>query len=47
MPVDPWSHPYVYKSPGATGNGFDLMSYGKDGKPGGEGLDADLAEPGR
>ena len=47
VPVDPWSHPYAYRSPGATGNGFDLLSYGKDGKPGGEGLDADLAESGR
>ncbi|ATE63534.1 type II secretion system major pseudopilin GspG [Rhizorhabdus dicambivorans] len=40
-PVDPWQRPYVYRYPGA-GGGFDLMSLGKDGKPGGEGLDADL-----
>ena len=44
VPADPWGRPYVYQSPGAAGGGFDLMSYGKDGKPGGEGLDADLAE---
>ena len=44
VPVDPWGHPYLYKSPGASGAGFDLMSTGKDGKPGGEGLDADIAE---
>jgi general secretion pathway protein G len=43
VPVDPWGRPYVYKNPGSAG-GFDLMSYGKDGKPGGEGLDADLSD---
>ncbi len=42
VPVDPWGNPYVYKSPGDTG-AFDLMTLGKDGEPGGEGLDADLA----
>jgi general secretion pathway protein G len=41
VPRDPWDRPYVYKSPGANG-GFDLMSLGKDGKPGGEGIDADI-----
>lgn len=40
VPVDPWGHPYVYTAP-APG-GFALKSLGKDGKPGGEGLDADL-----
>ena len=40
LPVDPWGHPYAYQSP--TPGGFDLKSLGKDGKPGGEGLDADL-----
>ena len=47
VPVDPWGHPYLYRSPGADGSGFDLASTGKDGKPGGEGLDADLAVNGR
>ena len=40
VPSDPWGNPYVYTAP-APG-GFALMSLGKDGKPGGEGLDADL-----
>ena len=40
VPQDPWGRPYVYASP-APG-GFSLMSLGKDGKPGGTGLDADL-----
>lgn len=43
VPLDPWGTPYVYQSPGtANPNGFDLMSYGADGRPGGEGDDADL-----
>ena len=42
LPVDPWGHPYGYRSPGESGAGFDLVSTGKDGKPGGEGIDADL-----
>ena len=41
VPRDPWDRPYVYRSPGANG-GFDLLSLGKDGKPGGEGIDADI-----
>jgi general secretion pathway protein G len=41
LPRDPWDRPYVYKSPGANG-GFDLLSLGRDGKPGGEGVDADI-----
>jgi general secretion pathway protein G len=41
VPRDPWDRPYVYRSPGTNG-GFDLLSLGKDGKPGGEGIDADI-----
>ncbi len=41
VPVDPWGNAYVYRMPGTAG-AFDLISNGKDGKPGGEGLDADL-----
>lgn len=45
-PQDPWGRDYVYRSPGRNG-GFDLMSYGKDGEVGGEGLDADLSDRSR
>lgn len=47
VPIDPWGHPYIYRSPGEGGTGFDLVSTGKDGKPGGEGLDADVKVSGR
>ena len=41
VPPDPWGRKYVYLQPGAHGD-FDLVSYGKDGRPGGNGEDADL-----
>ena len=41
-PLDPWGHPYVYASPGTHNNDVDLFSYGRDGRPGGTGEDADL-----
>jgi general secretion pathway protein G len=41
VPLDPWGHPYIYKSPGDHGE-FDLLSYGKDGQPGGTGEAEDI-----
>ena len=41
-PLDPWKHPYVYKYPGEHGDEPDVMSYGADGQPGGEGVNADI-----
>jgi general secretion pathway protein G len=41
VPSDPWGKPYIYKIPGEKGD-YDLLSYGKDGQPGGTGEDADL-----
>lgn len=43
VPVDPWGAPYLYVAPGQINpNGYDLLSYGADGKPGGTGEDADI-----
>ena len=42
VPNDPWGKPYVYKSPGEHGP-YDILSYGADGVPGGEGTDRDVA----
>lgn len=42
VPADPWGRPYVYRSPG-QGEDFDLMSYAKDGQPGGDGDAADVS----
>src|SRR5689334_5778452 len=41
VPNDPWSHPYVYRSPGARAP-YDIVSYGADGQEGGTGLAADI-----
>lgn len=38
---DPFNHPLQYSVPGENGP-FDLISYGKDGKPGGTSVDADI-----
>ena len=43
VPADPWGAPYVYGAPGTQSlTGYDLMSYGADGKPGGSGEAADI-----
>ena len=42
VPKDPWGHDYVYKFPGDHGDEPDIMSYGADGQPGGDGINADL-----
>ncbi|MBS3759509.1 MAG: type II secretion system major pseudopilin GspG [Desulfobacterales bacterium] len=41
IPLDPWQNEYVYRSPGEHGD-YDIISYGADGRPGGEGEDADI-----
>jgi general secretion pathway protein G len=41
VPTDPWGRPYLYRNPGQKGD-FDLISYGRDGQPGGSGEDADI-----
>jgi len=38
---DPFGHPFGYRFPGQHGS-FDLIFYGQDGQPGGEGYNADL-----
>lgn len=41
LPLDPWSKPYVYRSPGEHGP-YDIVSYGADGTPGGDGDNRDI-----
>ncbi len=40
--LDPWGNAYVIIIPGEVNRDFDLMSYGADGQPGGEGDDSDI-----
>jgi general secretion pathway protein G len=42
VPNDPWSHSYVYRSPGEHGP-YDITSYGADGQEGGSGVAADIS----
>ena len=41
VPDDPWGNPYVFVMPGEHGE-YDLLSYGRDGMPGGEGQAGDV-----
>ncbi|HUR38148.1 MAG TPA: type II secretion system protein GspG [Planctomycetota bacterium] len=41
LPVDEWGRRFLYRVPGERGP-FDLVSWGRDGKPGGDGEDTDL-----
>jgi len=43
LPVDPWGEPYQYLQPGEQNpHAYDIWSWGADGQPGGEGVDADI-----
>ncbi|MCS4511026.1 type II secretion system major pseudopilin GspG [Xylophilus ampelinus] len=41
LPNDPWGRPYQYLNPGVKAE-IDVMSFGADGQPGGEGKNADV-----
>lgn len=40
--LDPWGFPYVIVIPGEYNLDYDVVSYGKDGQPGGEDESADI-----
>lgn len=42
---DPWHKKIELRQPGENGQEFQLVSFGADGKQGGEGVDADLVVP--
>ena len=43
VPLDPWGRPYLYRSPGEhSPTSYDLSTLGHDGRPGGDGEDADI-----
>lgn len=41
LPNDPWGNPYLYLNPGNQGE-IDIYTLGRDNRPGGEGVDADI-----
>lgn len=45
LPEDPWGRPYAYQ---ASGDGaYEIVSLGKDGRPGGKGVDEDIKVAGQ
>lgn len=44
VPLDPWGRPYMYRAPSEQpGLDYDLISFGRDGQPGGAGEAADIS----
>jgi len=41
LPMDPWGRPYQYLYPGVHGE-FDVWTFGANGMPGGEGINAEI-----
>ena len=47
IPKDPWGNDYVYRLLDDDSHiGYEILSYGKDGEPGGEGENADISSLG-
>ena len=42
VPDDPWGNSYVYRVPGSNNLPYEIISYGADGKSGGEGKEVDI-----
>ena len=42
IPLDPWNHKYFYRFPGEYGDQPDIISYGADGREGGEDENAEV-----
>ena len=42
VPKDPWGNEYVFEPASSSSQKFRVISYGKDGIPGGEGDDTDI-----
>ena len=41
--IDPWGNPFQYLEEGVVNEGsYDVISYGADGNPDGEGVNADI-----
>jgi len=43
LPKDPWGRDYIYIVPGSKGDPYEIISYGSDGEPAGEGDAADIS----
>jgi len=43
VPLDPWGNDYRYRSPADTASGFEIISFGSDGRAGGSGEASDVS----
>ncbi|MDD2237754.1 MAG: type II secretion system major pseudopilin GspG [Kiritimatiellae bacterium] len=43
LPKDPWGNEFIYLIPGRNGELFEIISYGADSEPEGDGEDADIS----
>lgn len=43
IPLDPWKRKYIYRTTDSEAVPFEIISYGKDGVEGGEGVNADIS----
>lgn len=43
VPLDPWGRPYLYLVPGRLGEPYEILTYGADGEPGGDGENAEIS----
>jgi general secretion pathway protein G len=43
--LDPWNKEYMLVMPGQKNADFDIVSYGADGQPGGDGENKDIVKP--
>ncbi|HEB75312.1 MAG TPA: type II secretion system protein GspG [Nitrospirae bacterium] len=41
-PLDPWGNKYIYRSPGEGDREYEIISFGADGREGGDGVNADI-----
>lgn len=41
--LDPWNNRFLLIVPGPSGHPYEVLSYGADGQPGGDGPDSDLS----
>jgi general secretion pathway protein G len=44
LPLDPWGNTYQFRVPGQNGQPFSVLSFGGDGREGGEGQAADIMD---
>ena len=42
--IDPWGNQFIIISPGEVNADYDVLSYGKDAAPGGEGMNLDITQ---